>query len=129
MFSCVPLCIVVFYATNYLFFIDTCLILCLVCRMTDFCDQPLGLLAEVARRELVHLLETFSGPKDLIVDASLLRPLDKIASMSLLQNHGCARVIPLKGNSTSLPWNPQVSIRVYMLRLVYLKVYTIFAKF
>ena len=86
--------------------------------MADFTDQPLGILYEVARRELIHLLETLSGSKDLIVDVSLLRPLDKIASMSLLQKHGCARVVPLKGN-TSLPWNPQVSTRVYMLRLVF----------
>ncbi|VDK52546.1 unnamed protein product, partial [Cylicostephanus goldi] len=68
--------------------------------MTDLCEQPLGLLSEVTRRELVHLLESLPGNKDLIVDASLLRPLDRIASMSLLQKHECQRVIPLRLEST-----------------------------
>ncbi|ETN79828.1 Sec1 family protein [Necator americanus] len=85
--------------------------------MTDLCEQPLGLLCEVARRELVHLLESLPGSKDLIVDATLLRPLDRIASMSLLQKHGCQRVIPLRLDSlSSIPWNQNALRRVYLLR-------------
>ncbi|XGW06953.1 hypothetical protein V3C99_016901 [Haemonchus contortus] len=85
--------------------------------MTDLCEQPLGLLCEVVRRELVHLLESLPGMKDLVVDATLLRPLDRIASMSLLQKHGCQRVIPLRLNSpTAIPWHPNVMRRVYLLR-------------
>ncbi|KHJ89704.1 Sec1 family protein [Oesophagostomum dentatum] len=86
-------------------------------KMTDLCEQPLGLLSEVARRELVHLLESLPGTKDLIVDATLLRPLDRIASMSLLQKHGCQRVIPLRlESSTAIPWNQNALRRVYLLR-------------
>ncbi|KAK6052693.1 hypothetical protein COOONC_09801 [Cooperia oncophora] len=85
--------------------------------MTDLCEQPLGLLCEVIRRELVHLLESLPGMKDLVVDATLLRPLDRIASMSLLQKHGCQRVIPLRLNSpNAIPWHPNVMRRVYLLR-------------
>ncbi|PIO63219.1 Sec1 family protein [Teladorsagia circumcincta] len=85
--------------------------------MTDLCEQPLGLLCEVVRRELVHLLESLPGMKDLVVDATLLRPLDRIASMSLLQKHGCQRVVPLRLNSpTAIPWHPNVMRRVYLLR-------------
>lgn len=83
--------------------------------MADLSDQPLGLLCEVARRELVHLLESLPGNKDLIVDAGLLRPLDRIASMSLLQKHGCGRVIPLRGDA-AIPWDPAVTRRVYLIR-------------
>ncbi|KIH53096.1 hypothetical protein ANCDUO_16785, partial [Ancylostoma duodenale] len=85
--------------------------------MTDLCEQPLGLLCEVARRELVHLLESLPGTKDLVVDATLLRPLDRIASMSLLQKHGCQRVIPLRLDSLhAIPWNDNAHRRVYLLR-------------
>ncbi|RCN49176.1 Sec1 family protein [Ancylostoma caninum] len=85
--------------------------------MTDLCEQPLGLLCEVARRELVHLLESLPGNKDLVVDATLLRPLDRIASMSLLQKHGCQRVIPLRLDSLhAIPWNENAHRRVYLLR-------------
>lgn len=83
--------------------------------MSDFSDQPLGLLCEVTRRELIHLLESLPGTKDLLVDATLLRPLDKVASMSMLQNHGCQRVYPLR-NEATIPWNPSVSRRIYLLR-------------
>ncbi|VDL80340.1 unnamed protein product [Nippostrongylus brasiliensis] len=85
--------------------------------MNDPTEQPLGLLCEVVRRELVHLLESLPGMKDLIVDATLLRPLDRIASMSLLQRHGCQRVIPLRLNqSAAIPWHPNVERRVYLVR-------------
>ncbi|VDP03685.1 unnamed protein product [Heligmosomoides polygyrus] len=85
--------------------------------MNDFGEQPLGLLSEVVRRELVHLLESLPGMKDLVVDGTLLRPLDRIASMSLLQKHGCQRVIPLRLNSSaSIPWQPNVIRRVYLVR-------------
>ncbi|CAI4228508.1 unnamed protein product [Auanema sp. JU1783] len=83
--------------------------------MTDFTDQPLGLLCEVTRRELVHLLESLPGQKDLVVDATILRPLDKVASMSLLQNHGCSRVLPLRADSV-LSWDPDINRRIYILR-------------
>lgn len=85
--------------------------------MTDLCEQPLGLLCEVIRRELVHLLESLPGTKDLVVDATLLRPIDRIASMSLLQKHGCKRVIPLRLDSQmAIPWDSNVFRRVYLLR-------------
>uniref|UniRef100_A0A1I7XDA3 RGS domain-containing protein n=1 Tax=Heterorhabditis bacteriophora TaxID=37862 RepID=A0A1I7XDA3_HETBA len=82
---------------------------------TYMSDQPLGLLCEVARRELIHLFESMPASKDLIVDPSLLRPLDRIASMSLLQKHGCVRVLPLK-QDTSISWDSSVARRVYLVR-------------
>ncbi|VDN28095.1 unnamed protein product, partial [Gongylonema pulchrum] len=46
----------------------------------------------MARRELIHLLELMPEKKDLAVEPCLMRPLDKIASMSILQEHNCAHV-------------------------------------
>lgn len=74
-----------------------------------------GLLAQMARRELVHLLESMPEVKDLVVDPGLMRPLDKIASMSLLQQHNCARVQQFTPY-TNLIWGEQSLRRVYIVR-------------
>ncbi|GMT31959.1 hypothetical protein PFISCL1PPCAC_23256, partial [Pristionchus fissidentatus] len=65
-------------------------------------DDDLRLTVEVARGDLVHRLESLSGPKHLLVEQCLLRPLDKVASMSLLAKHGCARVFTISKDG-SLP--------------------------
>ncbi|KAK6111897.1 Sec1 family protein [Brugia pahangi] len=70
--------------------------------MADFDD--FGLLAQMARRELIHLLESIPEVKDLAVELSLMRPLDKIASMSVLQEHNCAHVQQFLHHS-NLKWS------------------------
>ncbi|KAF8387455.1 hypothetical protein PRIPAC_76597 [Pristionchus pacificus] len=59
-------------------------------------DDDLRLTIEVARGDLVHRLESLPGPKHLLVEQCLLRPLDKVASMSLLAKHGCLRVFTIR---------------------------------
>ncbi|MFH4975670.1 hypothetical protein AB6A40_002379 [Gnathostoma spinigerum] len=81
--------------------------------MTEFDD--FGLLADMARRELIHLLEEVSEVKDLVVDPTLMRPLDKIASMSLLQEHNCATVQQLI-IGRSLVWSETATRRLYLVR-------------
>ncbi|KHN86363.1 Putative esterase C44C1.5 [Toxocara canis] len=81
--------------------------------MAEFDD--FGLLAQMARRELVHLLESMPEVKDLAVEPSLTRPLDKIASMSLLQQHNCARVQQF-APFTNLIWGDNSLRRVYFVR-------------
>lgn len=81
--------------------------------MADFDD--FGLLAQMARRELIHLLELMPEVKDLAVEPSLMRPLDKIASMSILQEHNCAHVQQFS-HRTNLVWGEQSLRRVYIVR-------------
>ncbi|CAJ0585052.1 unnamed protein product, partial [Mesorhabditis spiculigera] len=81
---------------------------------SNYDDHPLGLLSELARRELVHFLESVPGRKELVVDSSLLRPLDRVASMSLLKEHEVLGVLPLRKNAT-LPNTSDVS-RLYLTR-------------
>ncbi|VDM21798.1 unnamed protein product [Wuchereria bancrofti] len=81
--------------------------------MADFDD--FGLLAQMARRELIHLLESIPEVKDLAVELSLMRPLDKIASMSVLQEHNCAHVQQFLHHST-LKWSANAVHRVYIIR-------------
>lgn len=86
---------------------------CRYIAMAEFDD--FGLLAQMARRELVHLLESMPEVKDLAVESSLTRPLDKIASMSLLQQHNCALVQQF-APFTNLVWGEQSLRRVYFVR-------------
>ncbi|GMT05211.1 hypothetical protein PENTCL1PPCAC_27385, partial [Pristionchus entomophagus] len=65
-------------------------------------DDDLRLTIEVARGDLVHRLESLPGHKHLLVEQCLLRPLDKVASMSLLAKHGCVRVFTISKDG-SLP--------------------------
>uniref|UniRef100_A0A0R3RG08 Vacuolar protein sorting-associated protein 33A n=1 Tax=Elaeophora elaphi TaxID=1147741 RepID=A0A0R3RG08_9BILA len=81
--------------------------------MADFDD--FGLLAQMAQRELIHLLESMPEKKDLVVEPNLMRPLDKIASMSVLQEHNCAHVQQFQPHS-SLTWSKHALRRVYIIR-------------
>lgn len=81
--------------------------------MADFDD--FGLLAQMARRELIHLLESMPEIKDLAVEPKLMRPLDKIASMSILQEHNCAHVQQFS-RSSILSWSDEALRRVYIVR-------------
>ncbi|GMR31237.1 hypothetical protein PMAYCL1PPCAC_01432, partial [Pristionchus mayeri] len=88
-------------------------------------DDDLRLTLEVARGDLVHRLESLPGPKHLLVEQCLIRPLDKVASMSLLSKHGCVRVFTISKDG-SLPSSeldiaagqqqPQRATRVFLMR-------------
>lgn len=81
--------------------------------MAEFDD--FGLLIQMARRELVHLLESMPEAKELAVEANLMRPLDAIVSMSLLQRHNCVRVQQFTMND-KLQWGEEYFRRVYIMR-------------
>ncbi|VDM96855.1 unnamed protein product [Thelazia callipaeda] len=81
--------------------------------MAEFDD--FGLLAQMARRELIHLLESMPEVKDLAVESCLMRPLDKIASMSILQQHNCLYVQQFLLNA-DLTWSERSLRRVYIIR-------------
>nr|XP_056721984.1 vacuolar protein sorting-associated protein 33B [Euleptes europaea] len=50
------------------------------------------LLKRLARDQLVYLLEQLPGKKDLFIEADLMSPLDRIASLSLLKQHEVDKV-------------------------------------
>ncbi|KAH7728098.1 vacuolar protein sorting-associated protein 33B-like protein [Aphelenchoides avenae] len=81
--------------------------------MDDFDD--FSLITQLARRELIHVLESIPGTKELVVEASLTRPLDKIASMSLLEQHGAPRVHKLYMDRAVF-WDPHLEFRVFIVR-------------
>lgn len=82
--------------------------------MAEFDD--FGLLAQMARRQLIHLLELMPEVKDLAVEQCLMRPLDKIASMSVLQEHNCAHVQQFSRDVKKLLWGEESLRRVYIIR-------------
>ncbi|XP_053933162.1 vacuolar protein sorting-associated protein 33B isoform X5 [Cuculus canorus] len=46
-----------------------------------------GILKRLARDQLIYLLEQLPGKKDLFIEADLMSPLDRIASVSILKQH------------------------------------------
>lgn len=82
-------------------------------KMEDFDD--FSLVTQLTRRELIHVLESIAGLKELIVEQSLMRPLDKIANMSLLQEHNCKRVQQLYLDR-GIVWDQNLSSRVFLIR-------------
>lgn len=73
------------------------------------------LVTQLTRRDIIHVLESINGAKELIVEGNLMRPLDKIASMSLLQQHNCVRVQQLCMDRT-VHWDPEIESRVFLIR-------------
>ena len=74
-----------------------------------------SLIQTLTRRELIHVLESIAGTKELIIEQCLMRPLDRIASMSVLTAHGCPRVQQLH-LERSIAWDPSLARRVFLCR-------------
>uniref|UniRef100_A0A0N4ZST3 Sec1 family protein n=1 Tax=Parastrongyloides trichosuri TaxID=131310 RepID=A0A0N4ZST3_PARTI len=62
------------------------------------------LVNQLCRNELIHILESIDGTKDLVIEENLIRPVDKIASMSMLKKHSVGRVQQLS-ESHSITWS------------------------
>lgn len=75
-------------------------------------------ITKITQSELIHILETISGSKELIVESCLMRPLDKIASMTILQKHNCQRVQQLQMNC-AIYWDDNLDHRVFLIRPTY----------
>uniref|UniRef100_A0A914YA03 Vacuolar protein sorting-associated protein 33B n=1 Tax=Panagrolaimus superbus TaxID=310955 RepID=A0A914YA03_9BILA len=81
--------------------------------MDDFDD--FAMVTQLTRRELIHVLESIIGTKELVVEQSLMRPLDKVASMSFLKEHNCLRVQQLYLDRL-ISWDPNLENRVFLIR-------------
>ena len=56
----------------------------------------LMLLKDSARQRLSDLLENFYGKKDLVLDSSLMTPLDRLTGMQYLKQKGVDKVYKLE---------------------------------
>uniref|UniRef100_A0A914XI30 Uncharacterized protein n=1 Tax=Plectus sambesii TaxID=2011161 RepID=A0A914XI30_9BILA len=74
-----------------------------------------SMLRQIARHDLIHLLESTPGVKDLAVEPSLMKALDRIASMSLLLQHGVGKIYHFVGGQ-ALPWGAETDRRVYLVK-------------
>lgn len=81
--------------------------------MDDF--DEFSLITKLIREELVHILESILGSKELIVETCLMRPLDRLASMSLLKQHNCLRVQQLRMDR-AVCWDTELDHRVFLCR-------------
>lgn len=75
-------------------------------------------IKKITQSELIHILETISGSKELIVENCLMRPLDKIVSMTILQEHNCQRVQQLHMDR-AVYWDHNLDHRVFLIRPTY----------
>ncbi|XP_037078680.1 vacuolar protein sorting-associated protein 33B-like [Pollicipes pollicipes] len=67
---------------------------------------------QLSRDQLVHILESIHGPKDLYIDPLLMKPLDRIAGAALLRRHGVEKMFRLERASPPLADHH----RVYLVR-------------
>ncbi|XP_070542107.1 vacuolar protein sorting-associated protein 33B-like isoform X2 [Ptychodera flava] len=72
----------------------------------------LQMLRSLARDQLVHLLESLPGKKDLVIDPELMRPLDRIAGAILLKQHGVDRIFKLEQGKLQVG----AQQRIYLVR-------------
>jgi hypothetical protein len=83
--------------------------------MDGFDVDDFLLIQQLTKRELINLLESIPGSKDLVVEKCLMRPLDKIVTVSILAQNGCPRVQQLHMDQ-SIAWDPNLNKRVFICR-------------
>lgn len=74
-----------------------------------------SLIQQLTRRELINLLESIPGTKDLVVEKCLMRPLDRLITVSLLAQNGCPRIQQLHMDQSVL-WDANLNKRVFICR-------------
>uniref|UniRef100_A0AC35TKE1 Vacuolar protein sorting-associated protein 33A n=1 Tax=Rhabditophanes sp. KR3021 TaxID=114890 RepID=A0AC35TKE1_9BILA len=72
------------------------------------------LLNQMCKNEIIHILESIEGSKDLVIEDCLVRLTDKIASMSVLQQHDVPRVQQLQ-EDRSIIWSDHLFQRVFII--------------
>jgi len=76
-------------------------------------EPDLAGLVLLSRENLIATLNKIPGGKQLVLDPALMRPLDRVASMSVLKSAGVQTVV--KQVRGSLPPTPANMIRVYLI--------------
>ncbi|XP_005106439.1 vacuolar protein sorting-associated protein 33B [Aplysia californica] len=69
-------------------------------------------LSKLLKTQLAHLLVSIPESKDLVLDADLTKPLDRVAGISFLKEHGVDKIFKLEAGQKALPGCGQ---RVYLV--------------
>ncbi|CAL1545477.1 unnamed protein product [Lymnaea stagnalis] len=70
-------------------------------------------LTKLLKTQLAHLLLTIHEAKDLVIDPDLTKPLDRVAGVTFLREHGVDKIFKLESGQKSLPGCEN---RIYLVR-------------
>ncbi|KAL8606733.1 hypothetical protein ACOMHN_018767 [Nucella lapillus] len=70
-------------------------------------------LRQILKDQLAHLLELTLDQKDLVIDPELTKPLDRVAGVTFLKEHGVDKIFKLESFQKSLPGRDK---RIYLVR-------------
>ncbi|RUS89069.1 hypothetical protein EGW08_003180 [Elysia chlorotica] len=70
-------------------------------------------LSKLLKTQLAHLLVSIPDAKDVVLDPDLMKPLDRVAGITFLKEHGVSKIFKLEPNQKSLPGCGK---RVYIVR-------------
>ena len=68
-----------------------------------------SMLKQLSAETLCSLLRQIPGEKDLVIEPGLMRPLDRVAGMTLLKSCGVARVFRLSRAEPPLGLRPEAA--------------------
>lgn len=74
--------------------------------------SDLKILQRLVRDQVIRVLETFAGEKDLVIESELLRVLDRVMKASVLKQHGAKHFIKLEPDKILR----SCSKRIYIVR-------------
>lgn len=70
-------------------------------------------LKRILKDQLTHLLVSAPDQKDLVIDPDLTKPLDRVAGVAFLKEHGVDKIFKLEPSQKSLPGREK---RIYLVR-------------
>ncbi|KAH9524585.1 Vacuolar protein sorting-associated protein 33B [Bulinus truncatus] len=70
-------------------------------------------LSKLLKTQLAHILISIPDSKDLVLDADLTKPLDRVAGISFLKEHGVDKIFKLERGQKTLPGCGK---RIYLVR-------------
>ncbi|KAK7115615.1 vacuolar protein sorting-associated protein 33B-like [Littorina saxatilis] len=70
-------------------------------------------IKRILKDHLTHLLESMPDQKDLVIDPELTKPLDRVAGIAFLKEHGVDKIFKLEPSQKSLPGRGK---RIYLVR-------------
>ncbi|KAK7503562.1 hypothetical protein BaRGS_00005101 [Batillaria attramentaria] len=70
-------------------------------------------LKRILKDQLTHLLVSTPDQKDLVIDPDLTKPLDRVAGVAFLREHGVDKIFKLEPSQKSLPGREK---RIYLVR-------------
>ncbi|XP_071450155.1 vacuolar protein sorting-associated protein 33B [Hetaerina americana] len=69
-------------------------------------------LKEVSQKKLTDILDRIPGKKDVVIDPSIMKPLDRITDVKILRDHGVEKILKLEKSEVTTV-NPNLVYLVY----------------